>query len=183
MATQCSRDWHSSPVNVSAIRNSLIFAVILSCALLACWGAEKFVRQDALLRLLHDAWIIQAVLVTAVVALIYRLQSDLAALAGLNAAQRSRLDAMVKLKSRRLWSLFFVIALSALLPRVAVVMTPIAQARLLHFAVVLMVMTALYCLYLPSMWNELRRFLTNLVAERERRERRQKELERLSAKQ
>lgn len=181
MASACSGAWCSPPVNSGVARNAGISAAIWLFAITAACVALREVSVASLLALLEDLWILQAVLVTAVVSLIYRLQSDLASVAGLKAGQRARLDSMVKRKSRRLWLLFLLIAVSALLPRSASVLVEEGQIFVAFAGLALMVATAAYCFYLPAMWNELRQFLTSMVAERERKERRLKELERLGS--
>lgn len=162
-------------------RNLLLTMLIFVVAGFAVFAAFQWGDRAVVTKLLTDSWIVQAVLVTAIVTLIYRLQSDIASLSGLQSIQRVRLDAMVRRKAVRLWSLFFCIAVCALLPRLLSAVTNSAWNTVLYsLAIFGSIASALYCLYLPGMWNELRSFLTALVAEREKRERQLKELERLS---
>lgn len=140
---------------------------------------RAYVSQEVLHSILLNIWIVQAVLVTAVVTLIYRLQSDLAAVANLDSLQRAMLDEFVSKKTLRLWVLFFMFAVSALLPRVMDVAPPRAVPSLTSISIVLAIATALYCLYIPSMWNELRRFLAEAASRNEALERQRRELERL----
>ncbi|WP_313178931.1 hypothetical protein [Stenotrophomonas sp.] len=161
-----------------AARNIWAFLAISGSSAAVAWAAYRFADAARLVAVLKDMWVLQGVLVTAVVSLIYRLQSDVASLAGLGAAQRSELDSMVRTKSLRLWVLFVLIAISALLPRVTDGF-PSFVAQIAAFSLALSFFTAAYSAYLPSMWNELRTFVTALVAERERQDRRKAELERL----
>jgi len=168
-------------VNTNATKNILLLILVLTTGLATGVIASQLLSDRGLEALLKDTWIIQGVLVAAVVALIYKLQSDIAGLAGLSSIQRIQLDDMVTVKSRRLWALFFAIALSALLPRVAgAIAEGAAQNKLLFSATVLQTTTALLCGRLPGMWQELRRFTTAMIAEKERKSRQTAELERLS---
>lgn len=181
MATPRYSHIHSSAVNTNAAKNITILSAAVGAGAVAALMAGSLLLASAWEALLKDTWIIQGVLVAAVVALIYKLQSDIAGLAGLSALQRIQLDDMVTVKSRRLWMLFFAIALSALLPRVADAMVEgAAQYRVLFAATVLQTSTALLCCRLPGMWQELRRFTTALIAEKERKARQQAELDRLA---
>lgn len=168
-------------VNNNAPKNiALLFAVMalgFGCGL----ASSKFLSTSSWESLLKESWIIQGVLVAAIVALIYKLQSDIAGLAGLTAMQRAQLDSMVTVKSRRLWALFFTIALSALLPRIATAMPEgVMQNRVLFLATFLQTVSTLLCFHLPGMWQELRRFTTAMIAEKERKARQQAELDRLT---
>ncbi len=165
-------------MKLGVARNLWAFVAIGGASAAVAWAAYRFADAAKLVAVLKDMWVLQGVLVTAVVSLIYRLQSDVASLAGLGAAQRSELDAMVRTKSRRLWALFLLIALSALLPRVTDGF-PNWTHQIAALSLALCFFTAAYTAYLPSMWNELRSFVTALVAERERQDRRKAELERL----
>jgi len=181
MATSRYSDIDSSAVSTNSARNILLLAAAVATGVLAGAAGAAFLRTDAWAALLKDTWIIQGVLVAAVVALIYKLQSDIAGLAGLTSLQRIQLDDMVTVKSRRLWMLFFAIALSALLPRVAGAMADgVGQSRVLFLATALQMTTALLCGRLPGMWQELRRFTTAMIAEKERKARQQAELDRLA---
>lgn len=178
MAATSSGKGHHSLMSRGIARNLTAFVAIAGGSAAISWAAFRFADADKLVVLLKDIWILQGVLVTAVVSLIYRLQSDVASLAGLGAAQRAELDAMVRTKSFRLWLLFVFIALSALLPRIADGLP--GWTRLIGaLSLGLSFATAAYATYLPAMWNELRNFVTALVAERERQDRRKAELERL----
>lgn len=182
MATASGRFANSADVMTGVTRNVLVSLLIFSAGAFGVFAARKWGTAEAVAKILVDGWIVQAVLVTAVVTLIYRLQSDIASLAGLQSMQRVRLDAMVRRKALRLWGLFFAIALSALLPRLlSAVTVDSVRSVLLELSLFGAIVSALYCLYIPSMWNELRTFLTALVAEREKKDRQTKELERLSA--
>lgn len=165
-------------MNPGVARNLTAFLTIAGVAAFVAWASFRFADPVRLVSLLKDIWILQGVLATAVVSLIYRLQSDVASLAGLGAAQRAELDAMVRTKSTRLWLLLVLIALSALLPRL-VDAIPESGRFIAAASLALSFVTTAYAVYLPSMWNELRLFVTALVAERERQDRRQKELERI----
>ncbi len=181
MATPRYSHIDSPTVNTNAVKNIAILSAAIAAGAVAATLAGRYLQPSAWEALLKDTWIIQGVLVAAVVALIYKLQSDIAGLAGLTSMQRIQLDGMVTVKSRRLWMLFFSIALSALLPRIADAMTAgIAQNRVMFSATVLQLTTALLCCRLPGMWQELRRFTTAMIAEKERKERQQAELERLA---
>lgn len=181
MATECSAGWNSVQVNTGAAKNLVAMLAIAAAATAAGILCIQFADRDLLQTALKDAWFVQGVLVTAIVALIYKLQSDIATLANLNARQRASLDAMVRKKSARLWSLFLTVALSAVLARFssAVQVEP-ASTILTFLSAVMMVGSALSCIYLPFMWNELRRFLTGMVAEKESREKVEKEIKRLT---
>jgi len=181
MATPRYSHVDSSTVSSNAAKNISIISAALAAGATAAYLAGTFLKTNAWAALLKDTWIIQGVLVAAVVALIYKLQSDIASLAGLSSLQRMQLDDMVTVKSRRLWMLFFAIALSALLPRIAdAIAEGVVQYRVLFAATTLQTTTALLCCRLPGMWQELRRFTTALIAEKERKARQQAELERLS---
>ena len=171
----------SSAVMTSAAKNIAIMLAAIAAGVLAASSAAALLQVSAWAAFLKDTWIVQGVLVAAVVALIYKLQSDIAGLAGLNSLQRVQLDDMVTVKSRRLWMLFFAIALSALLPRMADAMgAGVGQNRVLFSATVLQTTSALLCCRLPGMWQELRRFTTAMIAEKERKARQQAELDRLA---
>ncbi|MNV15455.1 hypothetical protein D3C71_1061830 [compost metagenome] len=181
MATTRHSHIDSSAVTTNAAKNISILTAAIAVGIVAAFSAAALLQVSAWQALLKDTWIIQGVLVTAVVALIYKLQSDIAGLAGLNSLQRIQLDDMVTIKSRRLWLLFFAIALSALLPRIADAMgIGAGQNRVLFSATVLQTTTALLCCRLPGMWQELRRFTTAMIAEKERKARQQAELDRLA---
>lgn len=181
MATTRHSHINSSAVMTSAAKNIFILSAAVAAGLVTAFSAATFLQISSWEALLKDTWIIQGVLVAAVVALIYKLQSDIAGLAGLNSLQRVQLDDMVTVKSRRLWMLFFAIALSALLPRIADAMGGgVGQSRVLFSATVLQTTSALLCCRLPGMWQELRRFTTAMIAEKERKARQQAELDRLA---
>ncbi|MBD9368872.1 hypothetical protein IB242_09280 [Xanthomonas sp. XNM01] len=153
---------------------------IIVAAVLCASLSTRFLSVAELGAVLKEMWIVQAVLATAVVSLIYRLQSDLAAVGHLTPLQRSRLDGMVRVKSRRLWVLFLAITVAGALVRIA---DPVSSELLKRWLVAggagLMVATLLYCFYLPGMWNELRGFVTLLSAEKAADDRRRTELKRL----
>ncbi|WOB47915.1 hypothetical protein NYR97_11475 [Xanthomonas hydrangeae] len=181
MATHSHSNIHSAAVSSNSLKNFLLLSAALTTGALAGYVGMAYLRVSAWEALLKDTWIIQGVLVAAIVALIYKLQSDIAGLAGLTSLQRIQLDEMVTVKSRRLWALFFAVALSALLPRLAsAIADQTSQSRLLFAATALQVTSALLCGRLPGMWQELRRFTTALIAEKERKARQQAELDRLA---
>ncbi len=154
----------------------LIIGTSIAIALVSSFGQSTKQLQDVA----GNLWVLQGVLVTAVLTLIYRLQSDIATLANLNSIQREKLDEIVRVKSSRLWLLFVGIALSAFLPKLAPSLeTSFFRPAALFISIFLMCSTTLYAFYLPRMWNELRRFLTDKIADREAEERVQAELDRI----
>jgi hypothetical protein len=180
MATPRYSDFDPAIVNANAGKNLIATSATVALGYGAASAASKFMPVDAWNALAKDTWILQGVLVAAIVALIYKLQGDIAGQAGLSSLQRAQLDRVATTKSQRLWALFFAIAVSALLPRIAEAMSgSAAQVPLLFAATLLQTTTALLCLYLPGMWQELRRFTTSMIAEKERKARQQAELDRL----
>lgn len=173
--------WH---VTASALRNLLIVAVAIagsvSCAI---WFLNHALAAD-IRSVLIDAWPVQGLLGGAVLALIYKLQSDTAGVKGLRRAQQHLLDETVTRKAGRLWALVVMIALPVLLARISDHFAqPSVEKLVLGSAMVFALLSTALCLYLPSMWNELRRFSSELVARQQREDRRQSQLDRLNGKQ
>lgn len=179
MAATSNPEWDRSLMPQGVVKNMLVALSIFVTSALIAFLAAKHADVNVVINLLKELWVVQAVLATAVVSLIYRLQSDTSMTGNLTSAQRARLDAMVQIKSRRLWCLFVAIAATTFLARFSAVVPMPTQRWMTIAATILMVGTTLYCAYLPSMWNELRKFVTLLSAEKEAAERRNRELERL----
>lgn len=180
MAETGDFEWDRALMEAHAVRNLSVAALNLCAGIVCGWVAGKYVSTDLLIAVLKDLWVVQAVLAAAVVSLIYRLQSDAAIVGHLSALQRSRLDRIVRVKAGRLWVLFLLIAVSAALARIADVVPSVYHQRVVAgAAVTFMISTALFCLYLPSMWNELRSFVTQLSAEKEAASRREAHLKRV----
>lgn len=167
-------------MSTSALKNFLLSLAIVVASVAIAAISMNVQEVKSIVVILSDLWVLQGVVVTAIVTLIYRMQSDIAGLVGLNAYQRARLDEIVRVKARRLWIQFFFIALAAALPRVILAIdSEVGQKAALFFTIFIFSASLSYAAYIPSMWNELRNFISERIAEREEEAERKAEIERI----
>lgn len=183
MATECHSEESSWLAMQGAVRN---FVYITGAAIISGWAASWFLESARMVdirNVMRDIWAVQGILVGAVLALIYRLSTDTASVKGMNSSQRRKLDEMVTRKSRRLWLLVACIVLPVFLARIDDKFEVEAiSAAVLWSAIALALFSSFLTFYLPSMWTELRRFVTSLVVQAEQDERIKADLERLRGK-
>lgn len=167
-------------MSTSALKNFLLSLAIVVASVAIAAISMSVQEVKSIVIILSDLWALQGVVVTAIVTLIYRMQSDIAGLVGLNAYQRARLDEIVRVKARRLWIQFFFIALAAALPRLILAIDSEAGQKVaLFFTIFIFSASLFYAAYIPSMWNELRNFISERIAEREEEAERKAEIERI----
>lgn len=183
MATRCYSEESNWLAMQGAVRN---FVLVIGAFAAASYAATWFTQNasaDQVRTVMRDIWPLQGMLVTAVLALIYRLSADTSSVKGMKASQRRKLDEMVTRKSWRLWALSACIVLPVLLARVDdKFSSPLLGQGALWLSMMLATSSFMLCFYLPKMWNELRRFVTSLVVQAEEDERVKDELERLRGK-
>jgi hypothetical protein len=162
-------------------RNVVVFVLAVAVSAAAGWLAATHMPATDLRASLQDLWPVQTVVSTAIAAFIYRLISDTALLKGLSSKQRRTLDSVVSLKLKRLWWLFGLVVLGGILCRVpAKLVVHVDAAAYYGVTGATVLLSVLLALWVPSMWNELRRFLSDALDLQEDEERRAKLLEGLN---
>lgn len=181
MASECH--WEERDRWLMSIGVARNMVVLLLAAAVSVMAASWFVRNasaESIRDVISELWVVQGLLVGAILALIYRLSSDTAGIKGMKAAQRRLLDEMATRKAYRLWALAVLVVAPAVLVRISDRFeSPQISDALLWVAIALGVFSTTMAGYLPSIWNELRRFVTQLVADNERDERTRAQLSNL----